>query len=76
MASCRQCGIELPSSWITDICLECSKGNVGKIFRENPEVKQTFHESIEEVREPENAKKMADDTVRFMQAIQSIQRKK
>ena len=76
MESCRQCGIELPSSWITDICLECSKANVGKIFRENPEVKQAFHESIEEMQKPENVKKMADDTVRFMQAIQSIQRKK
>lgn len=76
MASCRQCGIELPTSWLTDICFECSKANVGKIFRENPEVKQAFRESIEEMRKPENVKKMADDAVRFMRIMQSIQQKK
>ncbi len=76
MVNCRQCGKELPSSWLTDICLECSKANVGKIFRKNPEVKQAFRESIEEMRKPENVKKMADDAVRFMRIMQSIQQKK
>ena len=76
VANCRQCGKELPSSWLTDICPECSKANVVKIFRENPEVKQAFRESIEEMRKPENVKKMADDAVRFMRIMQSIQQKK
>lgn len=75
MAACRQCEKELPMNWSTDICLECSRANVKKIFKENPEVKQAFKESIEEMRKPENIKKMADDTVRFMRAIQSIQKK-
>lgn len=75
MANCRQCGKELPKIWGTDICLECSKANVQKIFKENPEVKQAFKGSIEEMQKPENMKKMVDDTVRFMQTVQSLQKK-
>ncbi len=73
---CRQCGKELPKVWSTDICLECSKKNVRKIFKENPEAKQAFKESVEEMKKPENMKKMVDDTVRFMQAIQALQKPK
>lgn len=40
MAFCKQCGKELPKAWSTDICLDCSKENMRKIFKENPEVKQ------------------------------------
>lgn len=69
---CRQCGKELPKNFTTNICLECSKENVRKIFKENPEIKDAFRESIEEMRKPENMKKMVDDTVRFMGAIQSM----
>ena len=75
MANCRKCGKELPKSWSTDICLECSSENVRNIFKENPEVKQAFKESIEEMKKPENVKKMADDTVKFIQALQAIQRR-
>lgn len=75
MAACRQCGKELLENYSTDICLECSRANVQNIFKENPELKQAFKESIDEMRKPENIKKMADDTVRFMRAIQSIQKK-
>lgn len=75
MAVCRQCGKELPKTYSTDICLECSRANVKKIFKENPEVKQAFKESIEEMKNPENMKRMVDDTVRFMRAIQSLQKK-
>ena len=59
----------------TDICIECARVNVRKIFNENPEIKQAFKESIEEMKKPENMKKMVDDTVRFMGAIQSFQKK-
>lgn len=76
MAVCRQCGKELPKVWSTDICLDCSRENVRKIFKENPEVKQAFRESIEEMRKPENVRKMADNTVSFLQSIQSIQKNK
>lgn len=66
---CRQCGKELPKNFTTNICLECSKENVRKIFKENPEINDAFRESIEEMKKPENMKKMVDDTVRFMGAI-------
>ena len=75
MKNCRSCGKELPKAWSTDICLNCSRQNVRKIFKENPDVKQAFMESVEKMREPENIKKMADDTVKFMKAVQEIQRK-
>lgn len=75
MAVCRQCGKELPKNWSTDICIECSRENMRKIFKENPEVKQAFKESIEEMRKPDNIQKMADNTVRFIQVIQSIQKR-
>ena len=75
MAVCRQCGKELPKTYSTDICLDCSRANVQKIFKENPEVKQAFKESIEEMKNPGNMKRMVDDTVQFMRAIQSLQKK-
>lgn len=72
---CRQCGKELPKNFTTNICLECSKENVRKIFKENPEIKDAFKESIEEMKKPENMKKMVDDTIRFMGAVQSMQKR-
>ena len=75
MVVCRQCGKELTNPYSTDICLDCSRENVKKIFKEYPEIKQAFKESIDELKKPENRKRMVDDTVRFMQAIQDIQKK-
>lgn len=72
---CRQCGKELPKNFTTNICLECSKENVRKIFKEYPEIKDAFRESIEEMKKPENMKKMVDDTVRFMGVVQSMQKR-
>lgn len=72
---CRQCGKELPKNFTTNICLECSKENVRKIFKENPEIKDAFRESIEEMKKPENMKKMVDDTVRFMGVVRSMQKR-
>lgn len=71
---CIQCGKELPKNFTTNTCLECSKENVRKIFKENPEIKDAFKESIEEMKKPENMKKMVDDTVRFMGVLQSMQK--
>ena len=73
MKHCRQCGKELPDIWSTDICLECSRANVQKIFREHPEVKHAFKESVDEMKKPENMEKMVNDTVRFMQKVQQLQ---
>lgn len=72
---CRQCGKELPKNFTTNICLECSKENVRKIFKEYPEIKDAFRESIEAMKKPENMKKMVDDTVRFMGVVQSMQKR-
>lgn len=72
---CKQCGIEMPEyPNRPDICLECSKANVRKIFKENPEVKQVFKESIEEMRKPENIRKMTEDTVRFIETLQKLRK--
>ena len=75
MKKCKQCGKELSNPYSTDICLDCSRDNVKKIFKEYPEVKQAFKESIDELKKPENIKRMVDDTVKFMQTIQDIQKK-
>lgn len=72
---CIQCGKELPKNFTTNICLECSKENVRKIFKEYPEIKDAFRESIEEMKKPENMKKMVDDTVRFIGVVQSMQKR-
>lgn len=47
MKKCNQCGKELPDTWCSDICLECSEANVRKIFKEHPEVKECFKKTIE-----------------------------
>lgn len=75
MKRCRQCGKELPPSWINDICLECARANLQRSFKENPEFKQAFMESVEELKKPENVEKMAKDTVKFIQGIQALQKK-
>lgn len=74
MAICRQCGKELQQTQITEICSNCAKENIRKIFNEYPKVKQAFKESIDELKKPKNRKRMVDDTVRFMQEIQSIRK--
>ena len=75
MAICRQCGKELQQIQVIEICSDCAKENVRKIFNDYPEVKQAFKESIDELKKPKNRKRMVDDTLRFMQEIQDIQKK-
>lgn len=74
MSKCIVCGKELPRTGSTDKCLDCSREAVRKIFKENPEVKQAFKESIEKMKQPENMNKMVDNTCRFMSAIQNLQK--
>lgn len=69
---CRECGKELPSTFCVDICLECSRANVKKIFREDPELGKAFNETIQKLKRPENLKPMADNTVKFIRAIQEV----
>ena len=67
---CRQCGKALPEVWSTDICLECSKENVRNIFKEHPDVKQAFVESVQEMKKPENLEKIVKSTLRVISAAQ------
>ena len=48
---CVQCNTELPKIWSTDICLECSRQNVKEIFKEFPDLKEAFINTIKEMKE-------------------------
>lgn len=72
---CKQCGKELQKLSSVDICLDCSRENVRKIFKENPEVKEAFKETIEDMKKPENIKKMVGSTVKALQGLQALQGK-
>lgn len=74
--NCRQCGKELPRISSTDICTDCARTNLKKTFDANPELKKAYKEAVEETFSPENRKKMVDTTVRFMQTLQALQKRK
>ena len=69
---CRERGKRLSNGQRTDICLDCSRKNLQKLFRDDPELKDAFIETIEELRKPENIKKMAQDTCRVINAINEM----
>lgn len=72
MMKCRECGKYLLNGQRTDICLDCSRKNLQKLFCDDPELKDAFIETIEELRKPENIKKMAQDTCRVINAINEM----
>lgn len=72
MMKCRECGEILHETYSTDICIDCSRKNMQKLFRDNPELKDAFRETIEELRKPENVKKMVDGTCRVVNAINEM----
>lgn len=75
MKKCTTCGKTLPESWAAEKCLDCSREAMKKIFKENPEVKQAFMETIQELKKPENIERMAKDTANFMGALQWLRAK-
>lgn len=75
MKVCNICGKELPSSWASEKCLDCSRKSVQKIFKENPEIKQAFMDTIQELKRPENIEQMAKNTASFMNALQQYKAK-
>lgn len=75
MKKCIVCGKELPGTFAGKKCLDCSREAVRKIFKENPEIKQAFVETIQELKRPENVERMAKDAVNFMNALQQIKAK-
>lgn len=76
MKICTHCGTEIPDYFKGDKCLECSKASIRKIFAEHPEVKEAFHETIEEMKKPEITQKMVDDTCKFMAGLQDLRKGK
>lgn len=76
MKKCIVCGKELPQTGSADKCLDCCRKAVRELFKQYPDVGKAFHESIEEMKKPENRKKMVDDTCRFMSAIQNLQKQR
>ena len=72
MMKCRECGKILPQEQRIDICLDCSRKNMQKLFRDDPELKDAFRETIEELRKPENVKKMADGACRVVNVINEM----
>lgn len=75
MKRCPACEKELPESWAGEKCLDCSRKAMQKIFKENPEAKQAFIETIQELKKPENIERMAKDTVNFMNALHQLKAK-
>lgn len=72
---CKQCGTEMPDyPNRPDTCLNCSRENLRKTLNENPDLKKAFKETVEEMKWPENIRKMADDTVRFMETLQKLRK--
>lgn len=72
MKKCRECGKMLQQRQIADICLDCSRKNLQKSFRDYPELKDAFVESINELKKPENRKKMVYDICRVINAINEM----
>lgn len=73
MGKCSLCGKEMP--YVANECGECAKKVLQEEFRKDPELKKAVQETIEEMKKPENMKPMVDAAVRFMQAIQALQKK-
>lgn len=54
---------------------EQAKKNLQEIFRNNPELKQAFKETLDEMRKPENVEKMSKDICSVMQAVRTLRNK-
>jgi len=46
--------------------------NLKKIFKENPNIKKVFLETLEEMRKPENIEKMTKDISKGIEVIKAI----
>lgn len=69
---CRECGKMLPQGQRIDICLDCSRKNMQKLFRDDSELEDAFRETIKELRKPENVKKMVDVSCHVVNAINEM----
>lgn len=71
MKVCIVCGGSISSQRV-DKCLECSKKAMRELFKENPDLKQAFKETIDEMKKPENIQKMVDDIVPVVEKLKSM----
>ena len=69
---CRECGKMLSQGQRIDICLDCSRKNMQKLFRDDSELEDAFRETIKELRKPENVKKMVDGACHVVNAINEM----
>ena len=51
---------------------EDSKNSLKKLLDENPDLKQAFRETIEEMKKPENVKKVSNDFAIFLKHLQKV----
>lgn len=51
---------------------EDSKNSLKKLLDENPDLKQAFRETIEEMKKPENVKKVSNDFAIFLKHLQEV----
>ena len=57
---CKDCGKPLLNTRV-EICLDCSMKSLRQTFLENPDIKQAYKETLDELSKPENIKKMGDE---------------
>lgn len=75
MENCIICGKKLTMQR-GDKCPDCYREAIRQIFKEHPEAKQAFKESIDEMKKPENMKNMVDNAVQFMGKLQELQKQR
>ena len=72
MIVCKKCGKEMNKKTESGLCIDCCKADLKKYLNDNPDIKKAYKEAVEETFSPENRKKMADNIVRFMNAINQL----
>ena len=51
---------------------EQAKKNIQELFKKNPELKQAFKETIDEMKKPENVQKAVNDISKFAARLQDL----
>lgn len=72
MSICVECGKAIPRG--CNKCMECNKKAIQKLFAANPEIKQAFKETLDEMRKPENVEKMARSITPVIQGVIAAQK--
>lgn len=70
MGKCIVCGVDIAPG--CKKCMGCSKKAVQAMFRESPELRRAYKETLEEMRQPENIEKMAVQIAPIIQAVAAL----